>query len=108
MPAVEKLIIQGFKSICDAEVELCPVNVLIGANRSGKSNFIGAFDFLRAIRNGQLQDYVARAGPADQILHFGSRVTERVRLNVRFQGEVNQYRITLGSTANDQFFPQAE
>ena len=49
MPAVEKITIQGFKSICDAEVELRPVNVLIGANRSGKSNFIGAFDLLRAI-----------------------------------------------------------
>ena len=35
-------------------------------------------------------------------------MTERVRLHVRFQGEVNQYRIILGSTANDQFFPQAE
>ncbi len=45
MPAVEKITIQGFKSICDADVELRPVNVLIGANRSGKSNFIGAFDF---------------------------------------------------------------
>ena len=61
MPAVEKITIEGFKSISKAEVELRPVNVLIGANGSGKSNFIGAFDFLRAIRAGQLQDYVARA-----------------------------------------------
>ena len=61
MPAVEKITIAGFKSIAKAEVELRPVNVLIGANGSGKSNFMEAFSLLRAIGAGQLPDYVARA-----------------------------------------------
>ena len=77
MPAVEKITIEGFKSIAKAEVELRPVNVLIGANGSGKSNFIGAFGFLQAIRAGGLGDYVERAGGAERILHFGSRRLRR-------------------------------
>lgn len=39
--------IRGFKSIASIEkLELHPINILIGANGSGKSNFIGAFAFL--------------------------------------------------------------
>ena len=108
MPAVEKITIAGFKSISSAEVELRPINVLIGANGSGKSNFIGVFDFLRAIRAGQLQDYVARAGGADRILHFGARVTDRLRIHVYFQNGINQYEIVLSPTDSDQLYPFTE
>ncbi len=108
MPTVEKISIEGFKSIGKAEVELRPVNALIGANGSGKSNFIGAFAFLQAIRAGRLQDYVARAGGADRILHFGPRVTEALRIHIYFQDYVNQYSIDLGRTDNDQLYPVSE
>lgn len=108
MPAVEKITIEGFKSISSAEVELRPINVLIGANGSGKSNFIGAFGFLQAIRAGQLQDYVARAGGAERILHFGARVTDRLKIQVYFQNSINQYEIVLSPTDSDQLYPYTE
>lgn len=41
--------IEGFKSIAKAHVELKRLNVLIGANGSGKSNFVGVFGLLRRI-----------------------------------------------------------
>ena len=48
MPAIEHITVQGFKSIKHLEeLRLRPINVLIGANGSGKSNFIGVFAFLR-------------------------------------------------------------
>ena len=105
MPAVEKITIEGFKSIASAEVELRPVNVLIGANGSGKSNFIGAFAFLQAIRAGRLQDYVARAGGAERILHFGSRVTEMLRIHILFENDVNEYGTILRATVDDRLYP---
>ncbi len=113
MPTVEKIAIAGFKSINRVEVNLRPINVLIGANGSGKSNFIGAFAFLQAIRAGQLQDYVGRAGGASRILHFGARVSEQMRIhiyfqNVYFQNEVNQYRISLIPTDDDRLYPSSE
>ena len=108
MPAVEKITIEGFKSIASAEVELRPVNVLIGANGSGKSNFIGAFAFLQAIRAGRLQDYVARAGGAERILHFGSKVTEALKFHVCFENTANEFGIFLKATDDDRLYPSSE
>ena len=47
MTAVKSITIRGFKSIrCVEDLQLRPINVLIGANGSGKSNFIDVFSFL--------------------------------------------------------------
>ena len=39
--------IQGYKSIKDCDIEFNKINVLIGSNGAGKSNFISAFSFLQ-------------------------------------------------------------
>ena len=109
MPELGTISIKGFKSIASIEkLKLEPINVLIGPNGSGKSNFIGVFDFLRAIRDGHLQDYVTRAGGADKVLHFGARVTETLRIHISFRDERDQYEIELQPTATDELVPQAE
>ncbi len=109
MPELDSITIKGFKSIASIEgLELRPINVLIGANGSGKSNFIEVFSFLHAIRDGRLQDYVARAGGAERLLHFGSKVTQELALHVSFEGGKNQYRIGLVPTATDQLAPRGE
>ena len=103
--ALDYISIKGFKSIRAIEkLPLTAINVLIGANGSGKSNFIGAFAFLHAIREARLQDYVRRAGGADQVLHFGSRVSKHAFFHVSFRKEVNQYQIDLQPTADDSLF----
>ena len=108
MPAVDSIRIRGFKSIRDLEVELRPVNVLIGANGSGKSNFIGAFSFLQEIRAGRLRSYVTRVGGADRVLHFGSRMTTKLSIHIYFSDKVNQYQINLIPTADDKLSPDEE
>ncbi|GIK74260.1 MAG: chromosome segregation protein SMC [Chloroflexota bacterium] len=109
MSALNAITIQGFRSIADVEkLELRPINVLIGPNGSGKSNFIAVFAFLNAIRDGKLQDYVARAGGADRLLHFGSKITPAIVLHVFFRDDTNQYRIVLTPTETDQLFPNGE
>jgi predicted ATPase len=83
---LDYITIKGFKS--NASIEKLPrraINVVIGPNGSGKSNFIGVFSFLHAIREGKLQDYVAKAGGAEKILHFGSKATNKVELRRRGQ-----------------------
>lgn len=47
--AIKKVRISNFKSFKDVEIELGKLNVLIGPNASGKSNFIEIFRFLRDI-----------------------------------------------------------
>lgn len=46
---VTKLAIQGYKLIRNQEVELKPLNILIGGNGIGKTNFISAFSLMRNI-----------------------------------------------------------
>jgi predicted ATPase len=78
--------IKGFRSIREVEkLELRPINVLVGANGSGKSNFVGVFAFLNAIRRGQLQGYTEKRGGADKILHFGSKVTSEIVITLSFE-----------------------
>jgi len=109
MPELENISVQGFKSIASLEeLELTPINIVIGPNGSGKSNFIGVFSFLHAIQEGRLQDYVIKSGGAEQILHFGSKVTNTLRIHVTFKGKVNQYTIELEPTEADELVPSME
>lgn len=106
---VETISIRGFRSISAVKaLRLGALNVLIGANGSGKSNFIGAFSFLRAIRDGQLQSTVTAAGGAERILHFGSKVTKEVGFELGFQGQINQYELRLAPTKDDSLYPLRE
>lgn len=76
--------IDGFKSIRHADLSLGPtsIDVLIGANGAGKSNFLGIFRMLHRIGNGDLQYFVQQTGGADQVLHFGRKVTQELRIRV--------------------------
>ena len=65
---ITRLTIRGYKSIRELEnFELSRFNALIGANGSGKSNFIDFFKMLSCMfgtTNGGLQMFVARNGRA--------------------------------------------
>ncbi len=109
MSELDYITVKGFRSIASIEkLEFGPLTVLIGPNGSGKTNFIGVFSFLNAVREGRLQDYVLSAGGADKVLHFGSRVTGRLHVHVSFQEERNQYELNLEPTDDDELFPQSE
>ncbi|MGH9431693.1 MAG: AAA family ATPase, partial [Terriglobia bacterium] len=107
--ALDYITIRGFKSIASVEkLPLKPVNVLIGSNGSGKSNFIGVFAFLHVIREGHLRDYVTQAGGAEKVLHFGSKKTKEVYIEISFEEEVNRYELTLSPTRDDGLYPSSE
>ena len=106
---LESITVEGFKSIASIQdLKLGPINVLIGPNGSGKSNFIGVFSFLHAIYSGRLQEYVMRAGGAERVLHFGSKITEKLAIHVFFEDRVVQYGIKLAATDTDTLYPSAE
>jgi predicted ATPase len=107
--ALDYVTVRGFKSIASIEkLPLKSVNILIGSNGSGKSNFIGVFAFLHAIREGRLRDYVVEAGGAEKVLHFGSKTTPRAEFFLSFGGEVNQYELALSPTQDDGLYPSSE
>jgi predicted ATPase len=64
---LKKISIKGYKSIAEAELALRNLNVLIGANGAGKSNFIAMFGFLRRVAERRLQVSVREAGGGRKI-----------------------------------------
>jgi len=82
---LEAIDVKGYKSFHELELALAPVNVLIGANGAGKSNLIGLFKMLNRMMNGELQLHIAQAGGADQILHYGRKVTDELVLRLWFR-----------------------
>jgi len=109
MPELDYITIKGFKSIASVEkLKLGPINIIIGPNGSGKSNLVGVFSFLHAIREGRLQEYTAKVGGAERILHFGSKSTKNIEFHLSFRDEVDQYKLLLDVTENDQLYPHME
>ncbi|MGL4584426.1 MAG: AAA family ATPase, partial [Flavobacterium sp.] len=41
---LDKVDIKGYKSLKELSMEIAPINILIGANGSGKSNFLSFFN----------------------------------------------------------------
>lgn len=109
MPALDWITVKGFKSLKNVEkLELQNVNVIIGANGSGKSNFISTFSFLHALRQGLLTDTVKRLGGADDILYRGRRETDTVTFRLSFDDERNQYEIRLVADERNRLIPLKE
>ena len=102
MGKLESIAIQGFRSFGEeVEVPLMPVNVLIGANGAGKSNFLEAFSLLRAISKGPIDNYVDKAGGAERLLHLGSSTTQEMSIGVSFD-DADGYFFKLFAGENDR------
>lgn len=103
MNKINKIHIAGFRSIRDQEIELRPINVLIGANGSGKSNFVSLFSMLNFTMTGSLQVFVQEKGGANSILHYGAKHTPQMEADFEFENEagVNLYGMRLAHVPKD-------
>lgn len=91
---VDHLTIKGFKSIQNLD-NLClhSLNVLIGANGVGKSNFVDYFRMLSEMMAGRLQLWTNKQGGADRILSYGIKETARVHSYVHFIRNVFSFEL---------------
>ena len=105
MRRIERLHVQGFLSIQNQILELAGTNVFIGANGSGKSNLIKAFQLLQNIARGNLQTYVGVNGGANRLLHFGRQRTDCLTIGVAFteENKTNGYEVRLRPTSEESF-----
>ncbi|HEX4951584.1 MAG TPA: AAA family ATPase, partial [Blastocatellia bacterium] len=72
MRTLKRITITGYKSIQELrDFELGNINVLIGANGAGKSNFLSVFKLLHHITDRRLQLFVGQSDGADALLFFG-------------------------------------
>ena len=102
LSSIDWISVEGFRSIARLErLPLKAINVLIGANGSGKSNLIQVFALLRAWHLGRIDEYVARTGGASRNLHFGAKVTARLQIGISFRNG-KTYDLKLEATEDDR------
>lgn len=97
---LSRIVLKGFKSIAKCDLELSRVNILIGANGAGKSNFIGFFRMVGQLLEENLQVFVSRQGSPDALLHFGRKTTEQLEFQLYFGN--NGYFATLEPTQDNR------
>jgi predicted ATPase len=91
--------IKGYKSIKEAKVYFSPINILIGSNGSGKSNFLSFFEFLNRLYNQKLTEYVALLGGEEKMLHKGSKTTSSIYSKIKFGLNAYSFEITKGESS---------
>src|SRR5258708_7477689 len=103
MGMLRRVVLKGFKSIREMELELRHLNVLIGANGAGKSNLVSFFKMLNEMMAGRLQNYIAVAGRAHSILHYGPKQTPALEVTLEFEMDkgVATYYASLFHVAGD-------
>ena len=112
MARLHSIRIAGWKSIqsIDPKLELGSINVLIGANGAGKSNFISFFKLMNELINERLQSYIGRSGGANSILHQGFKKTEYLTAEMMIDTEAgrSRYSILLMYAAPDSLLLMGE
>lgn len=107
MSSVKSLTITGYKSIRELrDFKLGNLNVLIGANGAGKSNFINLFRMLAEMIEQNLQVYVQTQGGPDALLHFGRNTTDK--LHAKFYFFINGYEFDLIPTNDNRLIFKKE
>lgn len=99
---MDRIEIKGYKSIKELDLELAPLNILIGSNGSGKSIFLSFFSFLENIYNKNLQGYTALNGGVEKFLHKGIKITKNIECYLKFNK--NGYSFTLGNNQGQFLF----
>lgn len=71
--------IENYKSIKDLSLPLNRLNVLIGSNGAGKSNFISFFELTKAIYEQRFGSYTLSKGGIDNLLRQGRKVSPSIQ-----------------------------
>ena len=102
---LSKITICGYKSIKKSEISFGKINVLIGSNGAGKSNFISAFSLLQNILSMNLQVFVAQSG-MNSLFYQGRKTTDEIAICVYF-GD-NSYGFNLIPTDDNRLIFRKE
>ena len=106
MQRLNEISLSGFKSIRQlTELKLGRINILIGANGAGKSNFISFFKMLNWMTPapGGLQFFISKSGGANSLLYQGAQITPQFEASLTFETDrgTNDYHMRLFYAAPD-------
>lgn len=102
--AIKQVSIRNFLSIRELkDFKLNEINILIGGNGVGKTNFISFLKLLKHISNKNLQQYVAEQGGANNILFKGPKTSDFLKGRIEFDNS-NAYEFQLSKSNTNSFF----
>ena len=79
MGEIKHITVKGFKSIKSlVNFELRHLNVIVGANGSGKSNLMQLFEMLFAMSYGGFQKYILENGESNSFCYNGLKTTKEI------------------------------
>ncbi|MEQ6327832.1 ATP-binding protein [Pseudomonas chengduensis] len=88
--------ISGFKSLVDFKMRLSPFNCLVGLNGAGKSTVLQAFDFISAIHQGRVSNWLeSRRWQSSDLSFHGSR-KQLISVQISFNLGATEYIWTAG------------
>lgn len=92
---LKQLTVKGYKSLGNVSLDFNNINVLIGSNGSGKTNFLSVFQLLRAVFSGRLAEF-GRQHDAQSLFFNGLKATDAIELAVTAEDAV--YKAALSAT----------
>lgn len=98
---LNRIVIAGYKSIRQMELELRPINILLGSNGVGKTNFISFFRLINVIYEQRLHNYTMQNN-AERLFHYGLKQTKELKGYLEF-GD-NAYEVRLQPRDNGSLF----
>lgn len=103
---IEKIKISRFKSIETLDLTLADVNVVIGSNSSGKSNFFSFFKLLDSIAKNNLYNFVRDNGHADGVLYYGTKTSYSLQSEIVFDSQQDaSLQLSLTVSGNSLSYP---
>lgn len=108
--ALTRVQVEGFRSLRDVTLEPGRVTVILGPNGAGKSNLLALLEMIPKMYTGALQRFVGERGGASALLHYGPKVTPRMRIRLDFsqEGGANAYEAELAYAAGDKLYFEGE
>jgi len=85
--AIKNINVKNFKSFKEIEINLNKFNVLIGANASGKSNFIQIFKFLRDVIQLGLDNAISLQGGLEYLRNINIGHYENFSVNISMDSD---------------------
>jgi predicted ATPase len=106
-----RVVLRNYKSIATCDVRLGPLTYLVGANGSGKSNFLDALHLVRDALTGSLDSALNERGGLSEVrrrssghpTHFGMRLELCLR-----DGRTGHYAFNVGALAGGGYEVQRE
>ncbi len=91
---IKQIEAHNFKSFEHFQIDLRNLNILVGPNAAGKSNFIRIFKFLRNVVRHSLNDAISIEGGVEHFRNIGLGNKENLRFRITYDPEMRGTRET--------------